>query len=67
MIINTVRRDAQDNPCWFRCNAVYSYNAKGERYLVAEAIEGPTSAIVAAKVYELEAQGKIKVQYIAVR
>ena len=67
MIINEVRRDANDNPCWYRCKAVYSYNAKGERYLVAEAIEGPTVAEVAAKVYELENDGAIQVEYIAVR
>ena len=67
MIVNEVRRDANDNPCWYRSNAVYGYNDAGERVLLAEAIEGPTLAGVAAKVYDLEANGKIKVQYIAVR
>ena len=67
MIVNEVRRDANDNPCWYRSKAVYGYNDAGERVMLAEEIEGATVAEVAAKVYELEAQGKIKVQYIAVR
>ena len=67
MIINTVCRDAQDNPCWFKSKAVYTYNAAGERVLAAEAIEGATLEEVARKVYSLEAQGTIAPQYIAVR
>ena len=67
MIINIVRRDANDNPCWYRSNAVYGYDDAGERVLLASAIEGPTLAGVAAKVYDIEANGTIQVQYIAVR
>ena len=67
MIINIVRRDANDNPCWFRSKAVYGYNDVGERVLLAEAIEGPTVAKVAARVRQLEKDGVIQVQYIAVR
>ena len=67
MIINIVRRDANDNPCWFKSKAVYGYNDAGERVMLAEAIEGATVAEVAAKVYELENDGAIQVEYIAVR
>ena len=67
MIINIVRRDANDNPCWYRSKAVYGYNDAGERVLAAEAIEGATLEEVARKVYSLEAQGTIAPQYIAVR
>ena len=63
MIINIVRRDAQDNPCWFKSNRVYSYNAKGERVLASQAIEGATLQEVVSKVQKAE----IAFQYIAVR
>lgn len=63
MIINIVRRDAQDNPCWFRSNAVYTCNEKGERVLAAEAIEAATLEEVVSKVQKAE----VAFQYIAVR
>ena len=63
MIINIVRRDAQDNPCWYRSNAVYTYNELGERVLASQAIEGATLQDVVSKVQKAE----IAFQYIAVR
>lgn len=63
MIINIVRRDAQDNPCWYRSNAVYTYNANGERVIASQAIEGPTLEDVVSKIQHAEC----KFQYIAVR
>ena len=63
MIINIVRRDANDNPCWFKSNAVYTYNEAGERVLAAQAIEGATLEDVVRKIQHTECA----FQYIAVR
>ena len=63
MIINIVRRDAQDNPCWFKSNAVYTYNETGERVIASQAIEGATLEDVVSKIQKAE----IAFQSIAVR